>query len=95
MIALLEVYNIEVLSVHADESRLAKLYVSEGIIPEKYVADALHIASTTVHDLDFIVSYNFKHIVKRKTIMMTEGVNLREGYRRIGIFSPTEVIEDE
>ena len=95
MMALLETYNIEVLPAHADESQLANIYVAEGIIPEKYATDALHIASTTVNDLDFIVSYNFKHIVKRKTIMMTESINLREGYKRIGIFSPTEVIEDE
>jgi len=95
MLALIETYNVEILSAHADETRLANIYVAEGIIPEKYATDALHIASTTVNDLDFIVSYNFKHIVKRKTIMMTESVNIREGYKRIGIFSPTEVIEDE
>jgi predicted nucleic acid-binding protein len=95
MLALLEEYKIDILLAHADESRLAEIYVAEGIIPEKYATDALHIASTTVNDIDFIVSYNFKHIVKRKTMMMTESVNLREGYKRIGIFSPTEVIEDE
>jgi len=46
-----------------------------------------------VNDLDFIVSYNFQHIVKMKTIVMTEIVNLRERYRRIGIYSPTEVVD--
>ncbi len=45
------------------------------------------------HDLDFIVSLNFKHIVKRKTLNMAESINIREGYKRIGIFSPAEVIE--
>ena len=95
MLALIEMHKVEILPAHADENRLASIYVAEGIIPEKYATDALHIASTTVNDLDFIVSYNFKHIVKRKTIIMTESVNLREGYKRIGIFSPTEVIEDE
>jgi len=28
-------------------------------------------------------------------VTMTEAVNLREGYKRIGIFSPTEVIESD
>ncbi len=67
----------------------------EGTIPRKYAADALHIAAATVHDIDLIVSYNFKHIVKLKTVTMTEIVNLREGYKKIGIFSPTEVIEND
>jgi hypothetical protein len=49
----------------------------------------------TINDLDIIVSYNFQHIVKLKTIMGTESINLREGYKRIGIYSPTEVIEND
>jgi hypothetical protein len=75
--------------------RLADIYVTEGIIPQKYRTDALHIAIATVMDLDFVVSFNFKHIVKRKTIMMSSVVNMREGYKQIGIFSPTEVIEND
>ncbi|MCL2463322.1 MAG: PIN domain-containing protein [Defluviitaleaceae bacterium] len=94
MIDLIERYNMTVLSENSEERRLAGLYVAEGIIPEKYFTDAIHIAATTVHGLDFIVSYNFQHIVKMKTITLTEVVNLREHYHRIGIYSPTEVIEN-
>ncbi|MCL1876113.1 MAG: hypothetical protein FWF87_07660 [Synergistaceae bacterium] len=80
----------------SDEAeRLANLYVTEGIFPEKYFTDAIHIAVATVNDLDFVVSFNFKHIVKRKTMTMTEGINIREGYKRIGIHSPTEVIDND
>jgi hypothetical protein len=45
--------------------------------------------------MDFIVSLNFRHIVKRKTIEETELVNYREGYKRIGIYTPAEVIDYE
>ncbi len=93
MLDLVEQYGVAVLPLDEETQRLASLYVAEKIIPEKYATDALHIASTTVNELDFIVSYNFQHIVKMKTITMTESVNLRERYRRIGIYSPTEVIE--
>ena len=82
-----------VLPEDPEVQRLAKLYVAENVIPEKYAADALHIAATTVNNIDYIVSFNFRHIVKVKTIMMTELVNLREHYKRIGIYSPTEVID--
>ena len=93
MLALIPQYGIVALPGSDEIQRLADIYAAEGIIPLKYLTDAIHIASTTAYDLDFIVSYNFKHIVKMKTITMTEAVNLREGYRRIGIYSPTEVIE--
>jgi predicted nucleic acid-binding protein len=95
MLELLDKYSIFSLPTSDDAKRLADIYVGEGIIPEKYFTDALHIAIATVSELDFIVSFNFKHIVKRKTVIMTESVNLREGYRQIGIFSPTEVIEND
>ena len=70
-------------------------YVAEGVVSEKYFTDAIHIAVATVNDLDFVVSLNFQHIVKRKTMTMTEGINIREGYKRIGIHSPTEVINSD
>ena len=73
--------------------RLAKLYIKKGIIPSKYKEDALHIATATVNNFDFIVSYNLGHIVKTKTMIGTGLVNLREGYQQIGLTTPTEVLE--
>jgi hypothetical protein len=95
MLRLIADYNIILIGTSDEAVRLADTYVSEGIIPQKYTADALHIAIATIMDMDFIVSLNFKHIVKRKTILLTEVINAREGYKRIGIFSPAEVIENE
>ena len=95
MINLIEQYKIKFLESNKNAENLADKYVSEKIIPIKYRTDGIHIAMATINDLDIIVSYNFQHIVKLKTIIGTESINLREGYKRIGIYSPTEVIENE
>jgi predicted nucleic acid-binding protein len=95
MVALIEQYKIRFLEANEIAEILADKYVSEEIIPQKYRTDGIHIAMATINDLDIIVSYNFRHIVKLKTIIGTESINLREGYKRIGIYSPTEVIENE
>jgi len=87
-------YDVEILPRAEEIKRLADEYVKEGIIPEKHSMDALHIAAATVYDLDIIISWNFQHIVKRKTIIMTELVNLRHGYKKVEIYSPSEVIEN-
>jgi hypothetical protein len=55
----------------------------------------LHIAAAAVNDLDMIISMNFEHIVKRKTILMTEAINKLNGYRAVEIYSPREVVENE
>jgi hypothetical protein len=95
MISLFAEYDIKILEPSDEASRLADLYVSEGVIPEKYRTDGLHIAIATINGLDMIVSMNFQHIVKNKTEKMTGAINVLNGYRAVEIVSPMEVIEDE
>ena len=95
MMALLNEYNITVLRKRDEAEILADIYIVEGVIPQKFRADGLHIAIATVNDLDMIISMNFKHIVKRKTAKMTGHINIMNGYRAIEIYSPMEVIDDE
>jgi len=85
-------FDVIVLHKTDEIEHLADKYLSEGIIPSKYRTDAIHIATATINDLDIVLSWNFQHIVKRKTVIMTEAVNLRNGYKRVEIHSPTEVI---
>jgi len=66
-------------------------YCSHGF-RKKYRDDALHIAVAVVNDLDVVVSWNFKHIVKLKTRMEANGINKMLGYKEIEICSPEEVI---
>ena len=84
---------IEVLPGNDKIMRLADLYIASNIIPEKYSTDAIHIAAATVAGLDFIISLNFRHIVKHKTIFETEFINTREGFKRVFIHTPAEVID--
>jgi len=95
MKALITDYAVKAISTSKEAERLASIYVKEGIIKEKYETDALHIAMATVAELDFIVSLNFQHIVKRKTKVETGFINSREGYKHIDIYTPMEVIENE
>ena len=90
---LIRKYAVEIIPANEKAGNLASAYVESGIIPDKYSADARHIAVASIKGLDFIVSLNFRHIVKRKTIEGVELINFREGYKRIGIYSPAEVIE--
>ena len=95
MMGLIKEYGITVLAPSEEAAILADIYVSEGIIPQKYRTDGLHIAIATVNDLDMIISMNFQHIVKRKTRTQTMYVNTLYKYRPIEILNPMEVDEDD
>ncbi|GHV73673.1 hypothetical protein AGMMS49940_09750 [Spirochaetia bacterium] len=93
MLQLLIDCGANILEQNEEIERLAAIYIAEGVIPRVYDTDALHIATATVNRLDCIISLNFNHIVKDKTIEMTETINYRLGYRRVGIYIPAEVID--
>jgi predicted nucleic acid-binding protein len=88
MKALIANYGITVLPLSDEVKRLADIYVAATVIPKRFVTDAIHIAAATVAGLDYIVSLNFRHIVKHKTIIETEIINAREGYKRVFIHTP-------
>ena len=85
--------------VHVDSATLAlqESYLREGIVTSNSFDDALHVALATTAKCDLIVSWNFKHIVHFEKIPKYNAVNILQGYSKIGIFSPLEVImyEDE
>lgn len=84
----------EELEIDKEVETLAAKYVAEGIIPEKYENDAVHIAVASVNDLDVIISWNFEHIVKLKTKREVMGINVLMGYKEIDIYSPLEVVKN-
>jgi predicted nucleic acid-binding protein len=95
MKALIVDHVVTVIPASDEVKRLADVYISACVIPEKYSPDALHIAAAAVAGLDYIISLNFRHIVKHKTIIETEIINAREGYKRVFIHTPAEVIEHD
>jgi hypothetical protein len=74
---------------------LAERYIAEGLIPVKYKDDAYHLAAATVENCDIVLSWNYTHIVKPKTIFGVSGVNNMYGYRHIEILSPESMLEVE
>ena len=81
----------EALTISDECERLAREYVSQGIIPKKYVDDARHIAVAVVNSIDYLVSWNFEHIVKVKTRRMVGRVDAEKGYKPIEIIAPPEL----
>ena len=93
MNALSKLYFKMTLEPSLEAKRMANIYIAKGIIPAKFRIDALHIATAVVNSLDFVISFNYGHIVKTKTMIGAGLANLREGYRQIGLCTPTEVLE--
>ncbi len=46
----------------AEAARLAEYLIASGALPEKAFTDALHIAIATVSGMDFLLTWNQKHL---------------------------------
>jgi predicted nucleic acid-binding protein len=74
---------------------LAEVYSDHGALPPRFRNDLLHIALAAVANVDVLVSWNFKHIVRLEKIRIFNAVNLELGYKSLQIHSPQEVASYE
>ena len=72
--------GIPVLAVTHDRIRLAGSLVEQAIIPARAIEDALHIAVSTLHHVDFLLTWNCRHIanpvIQEKIAMYLEPLEL-------------------
>ena len=78
------------LTIEARE--LANKYIAENIVGKTSLDDCRHIALATIHRVDVLASWNFKHIVNLDRIRGYNAVNLKNGYQTIEIRNPKELI---
>jgi predicted nucleic acid-binding protein len=85
----------EYIELTAEAVELAQHYIEAGVIGATKRVDAQHIALATVHRVDVLVSWNFRHIVNLQRIHGYNSVNIRYGYPLLEIRTPQEVVHYE
>ena len=84
--------QFSLLSVTDEVEWLAKEYVRYGAVPESYPEDAYHIVIAVINEMDYLLSWNFRHIVRRKTKDIIRMVNTLNRLRQIEIMTPGELL---
>jgi len=88
LLRFLDTVGPSLLDVSPAAIELGQEYVRVGAVPERYANDGLHVAVATVEEMDIILSWNMKHIVKSATRRKVHGINLLAGYHAIEISTP-------
>jgi hypothetical protein len=81
-----------IIEVTEEMERLASEYVSQAILTPKYSDDGRHVAACTVARIDYLVSWNFRHLVNIEREKGFNSVNLLHGYQSVRIVNPLELI---
>ena len=89
--------EIEYQRIDTDDEmeEIASQIITLGILKEKNRDDCMHISAAVASGCDFLVSWNFKHMVNVKTIRGVRAVTNLLGYNNIDIVQPTMLVEQE
>jgi predicted nucleic acid-binding protein len=81
----------EVLAVSRETLALRASDEARSVLGSRFENDMLHIAAATIAEVDALVSWNFRHIVRLDKIRLFNAVNIEQGYKALTIYSPQEV----
>ncbi len=82
------------LAVTPDVTRLARKYYAALDLPDKARLDALHLALAVYHGMDYLVSWNFTHIVGARPRGIIQRINYRLHMETPVICTPEELIDE-
>ncbi|MDR3181107.1 MAG: PIN domain-containing protein [Prevotellaceae bacterium] len=85
----------EFLETSDDAVTLANEYIAEKVVGQTSYTDCLHIALATIYRADYLISWNFKHIVNVQRIRGYNAINIKNGYKQLEIRSPRDFIKYE
>lgn len=87
--------NTEFLETTDEVVDLATEYIDEKVVGQTSYADCMHIALATINKADYLISWNFKHIVNVQRIRGYNAINLKNGYKILEIRSPRDFVNYE
>ncbi len=84
--------GITLLSVNQEALDLARLLIEKGPIPEKAEIDALHIAVATANGMDYLLTWNCKHIANAEMQVGIGRLCRASGFEPPVICTPEELL---
>ena len=100
LLKVVQQYRLPMLAIEPRDEviSLADSYRERGVIPAGKIDDSMHVALATVHQMDALISWNFRHMANLNKERRIAAVNESLGYLYpLRVTTPLEVMgrEDE
>jgi len=86
------IVGIQILEVVEEAYLLASAIITEGILPPSAQDDAAHIALAAVHNMDYLLTWNCRHIDNAETKPLVRSLCGNKGYNCPEICTPEELM---
>lgn len=84
--------GIPVLALTNPAVLLSRAMIEAGAVPAKAIGDALHIAVSAVHGVDYLLTWNCRHIDNAEAKPMIRKICAANGYAYPEICTPQELM---
>ena len=85
--------GVALLNAFADAEDLARRLLELGAVPREAAADAAHIAIAVTNGVEYLVTWNFRHIANAAMRVRIERACREAGYEPPVICTPNELME--
>ena len=89
---LIALQNVPVLIVTSAVRDLSKKLLADGAVPIKAVDDSLHIAIAAVHGVDYLLTWNCRHIDNAELKPLIRHICIQQGHICPEICTPQELM---
>lgn len=86
--------GLRLLEFTPDITALAKALLAEGVFPAKAVTDAFHLAVTTVHRMDVLLTWNCRHLANAELLGAAFHLVRAKGYEPPIVCTPEGLMGD-
>jgi predicted nucleic acid-binding protein len=86
--------DIAELPMDKEVQDLAELLIKNGGIPTAAEADALHVAVAAVHNIDYLLTWNCRHIDNATKKPLIRAIIIEAGYSYPEICTPMELLPE-
>jgi predicted nucleic acid-binding protein len=98
LLNVIEKYRIEIISSNYQNEimELANKYIENRVIPKKSETDAYHIAVCVLNNINYLVSWNYKHLANVNKEQQIRMINIQQKYlNELRIITPLELLSYE
>ncbi len=86
--------SLEVLERIPEIEKVAEIYLNNYIMPKNFEGDAIHLAYTSIYKIDFLLTWNCKHLANANKKPHIRQINTKLGLFIPEIITPMELFEE-
>jgi len=84
--------DLAALDLTAESESLTQSILNSGVLPIGAARDAAHVGVATVHGIEYLLTWNCKHLANAQIARKIESVCAKLGYRMPRICTPEELM---